>query len=89
VASVGSQTSTPGQETTASPAGGADTDTPADRPASRPAPQSEDPLADARASLVRTLYTQARQAETCDDPRRAKDHLAAAREAAETLAALY
>jgi hypothetical protein len=87
--SAGSQTSTPGRETTASPAGGADTDTPADRPASRPAPQSEDPLADARASLVRTLYTQARQAETCDDPRRAKDHLAAAREAAETLAALY
>lgn len=50
---------------------------------------SNGPLADARASLVRTLHRQARQAEACEDPRRAKDHLAAAREAAETLAALY
>jgi len=47
-----------------------------------------DGLAAARASLVRTLRTQAERAENCDDPRRAKDHLAAAREAAETLSAL-
>jgi uncharacterized Zn finger protein (UPF0148 family) len=42
----------------------------------------------ARESLTRTLLTQARQAEHCEDPRRAKDHLAAAREAAEALSAL-
>ncbi|WP_123535261.1 Sjogren's syndrome/scleroderma autoantigen 1 family protein [Halosimplex salinum] len=42
----------------------------------------------ARASLVRTLRTHAERAENCDDPRRARDHLAAAREAAETLSAL-
>ncbi|MEF8850907.1 MAG: Sjogren's syndrome/scleroderma autoantigen 1 family protein [Haloarculaceae archaeon] len=42
----------------------------------------------ARASLTRTLLAQARKAENCDDPRRARDHLAAAREAAETLGAL-
>jgi hypothetical protein len=47
-----------------------------------------DNLAAARASLTRTLVTQARKAENCEDPRRAKDHLAAAREAAEALAAL-
>jgi len=47
-----------------------------------------DELGAARQSLTRTLLTQARQAERCDDPRRAKDHLAAAREAAEALSAL-
>jgi len=42
----------------------------------------------AHASLVRTLRSHAEQAEQCDDPRRARDHLAAAREAAEALTAL-
>ncbi|MBP1922797.1 uncharacterized Zn finger protein (UPF0148 family) [Halorubrum alkaliphilum] len=43
---------------------------------------------DARASLTRTLTRFARAAEETDDPRRARDHLEAAREAAEVLAAL-
>jgi uncharacterized Zn finger protein (UPF0148 family) len=42
----------------------------------------------ARASLVRTLRNHAERAEETDDPRRARDHLAAAREAAEALGAL-
>jgi uncharacterized Zn finger protein (UPF0148 family) len=45
-------------------------------------------VADARASLARTLTRFARAAEETDDPRRARDHLQAAREAAEALAAL-
>ncbi|CCQ33086.1 Sjogrens syndrome scleroderma autoantigen 1 protein [Halorhabdus tiamatea SARL4B] len=45
-------------------------------------------LQDARESLVATLSSFARQAEATDDPRRASDALEAAREAAETLAAL-
>ncbi|MFW5917768.1 MAG: Sjogren's syndrome/scleroderma autoantigen 1 family protein [Halorubrum sp.] len=45
-------------------------------------------VADARASLTRTLTRFARAAEETDDPRRAREHLQAAREAAETLAAL-
>ncbi|WP_340098718.1 Sjogren's syndrome/scleroderma autoantigen 1 family protein [Salinibaculum salinum] len=42
----------------------------------------------ARASLVRTLTRFSEQAEATDDPQRAREYLAAAREAAETLAAL-
>lgn len=42
----------------------------------------------ARASLSRTLARHAQAAEDADDPRRATEHLSAAREAAETLAAL-
>ena len=42
----------------------------------------------ARASLTRTLTRFARAAEAADDPRRARDNLEAAREAAEALAAL-
>jgi uncharacterized Zn finger protein (UPF0148 family) len=42
----------------------------------------------ARASLTRTLTRFARAAEETDDPRRARDRLEAAREAAEALAAL-
>jgi uncharacterized Zn finger protein (UPF0148 family) len=53
-----------------------------------PAGDVDDELGAARASLTRTLLRQARAAENCEDPRRAKDHLAAAREAAEALAAL-
>jgi hypothetical protein len=45
-------------------------------------------VADARASLVRTLNRFSAAAEETDDPRRARDHLRAAREAAEALAAL-
>lgn len=45
-------------------------------------------VADARESLTRTLTRFARAAEQTDDPRRARDHLQAAREAAEALAAL-
>jgi uncharacterized Zn finger protein (UPF0148 family) len=45
-------------------------------------------VADARASLTRTLHRFAAAAEATDDPRRARDHLQAAREAAEALAAL-
>ena len=45
-------------------------------------------VSDARESLVRTLTRFARTAETTDDPRRAREQLRAAREAAETLAAL-
>jgi uncharacterized Zn finger protein (UPF0148 family) len=45
-------------------------------------------LDDARTALVRSITRFAREAETTDDPRRAKELLAAAREAAETLAAL-
>jgi len=45
-------------------------------------------VADARASLTRTLHRFAVAAEETDDPRRAREHLQAAREAAEALAAL-
>ncbi|AXG05463.1 hypothetical protein DU500_02880 [Haloplanus rubicundus] len=46
------------------------------------------PLDDARASLSRTLLRYAQAAEETDDPRRAQEFLAAAREAAATLSAL-
>lgn len=42
----------------------------------------------ARTALVQTLTTFSRRAEATDDPRRAREHLEAAREAAEVLAAL-
>lgn len=42
----------------------------------------------ARASLARTLVAFSQRAEATDDPRQAREHLQAAREAAETLAAL-
>ncbi|MFB6202498.1 MAG: Sjogren's syndrome/scleroderma autoantigen 1 family protein [Halorhabdus sp.] len=45
-------------------------------------------LTEARTALEATLLTFARKAETTDDPRQASDALKAAREAAETLAAL-
>jgi len=45
-------------------------------------------LATARESLVRTLAQLTRKAETADDPVRAREYLEAAREAAETMAAL-
>ena len=49
---------------------------------------SVDGIHEARASLTRTLTRFARTAEETDDPRRAREHLEAAREAAATLAAL-
>ncbi len=52
-----------------------------------PESAAADPAA-AREPLVRTLVRFSERAAATDDPRRARDHLAAAREAAETLAAL-
>lgn len=57
----------------------------------QPTPSTSAPgagLADARASLERTVTKYARAAEESDDPRRTREYLAAAREAAETLSAL-
>jgi uncharacterized Zn finger protein (UPF0148 family) len=56
-------------------------------PPSRSADDAES-VGAARASLTRTLTRFARAAEEADDPRRARDNLEAAREAAEALAAL-
>ncbi|QLH80801.1 Sjogren's syndrome/scleroderma autoantigen 1 family protein [Halosimplex pelagicum] len=50
--------------------------------------EAGDDFGAAHASLVRTLRKHAERAENADDPRRARDHLAAAREAAEALGAL-
>lgn len=47
-----------------------------------------DELSTARATVQRVLLQQARAAETANDPRQAREHLTATREAAETLAAL-
>jgi len=66
----------------------------AERPSNEPTatrptePAEPGTVADARASLTRTLARFARAAEETDDPRRARDHLQAAREAAEALSAL-
>ncbi|MFT4923885.1 MAG: hypothetical protein ACI8XM_003117, partial [Haloarculaceae archaeon] len=49
---------------------------------------ADDEVALARQSLERTLARFSQQAEATDDPQRAREYLAAAREAAETLAAL-
>jgi len=61
---------------------------PPQSPPDAPATGGDASLSTARESLVRTLTAQARRAETCEDPRQARDHLEAAREAAETLAVL-
>jgi uncharacterized Zn finger protein (UPF0148 family) len=55
---------------------------------SEPTAAADRSLDEARASLSRTLLRYARAAEETDDPRRAMEYLSAAREAAETLAAL-
>lgn len=55
---------------------------------SEPTASADGSLDEARASLSRTLLRYARAAEETDDPRRATEYLSAAREAAETLAAL-
>ncbi|WP_435068016.1 Sjogren's syndrome/scleroderma autoantigen 1 family protein [Haloplanus sp. C73] len=57
-------------------------------PTRRTSAEGDDPRSTARASLSRTLVKYTRAAEETDDPRRAKELLAAAREAAETLSAL-
>lgn len=67
---------------------GQDRTPPTSRPQSQPGGDAADELGAARASLTRTLLAQAQMAENCEDPRRASDHLAAAREAAEALAVL-
>ncbi|MUW14931.1 hypothetical protein GJ633_09830 [Halorubrum sp. CBA1125] len=93
-------TSTDQPQTERSPAEPATTETgaaeatTAETPAAgSPSPDTErvaggDDRSAARASLTRTLTRFARAAEQTDDPRRARDHLEAAREAAEALAAL-
>lgn len=53
-----------------------------------PQPAASGSVEEAQAALVRTLTDLARRAEQTDDPRQAKELLAAAREAAETLARL-
>lgn len=54
----------------------------------RQMPTGEGSVTAARESLVQTLTRFSQQAAATDDPNRAQDHLAAAREAAEALAAL-
>jgi uncharacterized Zn finger protein (UPF0148 family) len=80
-AAPGQADTDPGQAETASG------QTPAGQPT---APQSVEAgsLEDAQASLIRTITTLSRRAEATDDPRQAKELLAAAKEAAETLARL-
>jgi len=82
-------------EQTRDPTGGSAGDGEASPTQQPPATASSTPSADAggdfeaaHASLVRTLRSHAERAEQCEDPRRARDHLAAAREAAEALTAL-
>jgi uncharacterized Zn finger protein (UPF0148 family) len=52
------------------------------------APATGGDVSPARESLVRTLTRFSQQAEAADDPKRASEYLAAAREAAQTLSAL-
>ncbi len=65
-----------------------DTATASARAPRRAPPENAGSIADARESLTRTLTRFARAAEHTDDPRRARDNLQAAREAAEALSAL-
>jgi len=65
-----------------------DVTAPARSPGEQGADTSGADIGSARASLVRTLVAFSRRAEAADDPREAREHLQAAREAAETLAAL-
>ena len=75
-------------ETTTVTSDGRTRDEGAEPTASRPSADADGSLDEARASLSRTLLRYARAAEEADDPRRATEFLSAAREAAETLAAL-
>jgi uncharacterized Zn finger protein (UPF0148 family) len=72
-----------------SPRGGDDTQTHSVPGVDPERPDSHDSqVMAARDSLERTLASFARRAETTDDPQRAREYLAVAREAAETMAAL-
>ncbi|GAB3415138.1 Sjogren's syndrome/scleroderma autoantigen 1 family protein [Haloparvum alkalitolerans] len=81
-------------ETAAAPTSGspetAENSTPTEPMPSEPTPTESTggDLDGARASLARTVATFAERARTTEDPRRAREHLEAAREAAEALAAL-
>ncbi|GAA0649794.1 Sjogren's syndrome/scleroderma autoantigen 1 family protein [Salarchaeum japonicum] len=79
----------PTPEPTRAPATTADTPDPAADEPTEPAgsPASAD-TADARAALATSIETLAQRASDADDPRRAKEFLEAAREAADTLHAL-
>jgi uncharacterized Zn finger protein (UPF0148 family) len=82
----------PAVENGVAPTGAEPTRTEAERPEPRDTQSTSDgpasDLAEARASLARTVSRFARRAEATDSPREAADHLAAAREAAEALSAL-
>jgi len=79
---------TPRVEADNRPSQGATRD-PGDRPTQdAAAPERGADVTAARESLVRTLARFSRAAERTEDPQRASEHLAAAREAAEALAAL-
>ena len=80
-------TTTAPNDTTAAPNDASGSDRAFTEATNRP-PATTQGVDDARASLTRTLTRFARAAESADDPKRARDHLAAAREAAETLSAL-
>jgi len=84
---------TNGNSTVGTPSASAAPSTPVagSEPTNGPEMQSTPSAGDltaARDSLARTITRFAQQAETTDDPRRARELLSAAREAAETLAAL-
>ena len=79
------QPSAPGRQ---SPTQQSPTQQPSATARSTPSGDVGDDFEAAHASLVRALRSHAEQADQCDDPRRARDHLAAAREAAEALSAL-
>jgi uncharacterized Zn finger protein (UPF0148 family) len=84
-------TTTPDRQQATTPAEPAESPTAGGETAEpQPAPVAGDAadLDTARASLVRTLTRYSREAESADDPRRAKELLSVAHEAAETLAAL-
>ncbi|MFB6236195.1 MAG: Sjogren's syndrome/scleroderma autoantigen 1 family protein [Halopenitus sp.] len=77
--STATQQSTPTQQSTA---------TQQSTTTAEPAAEAPADLQAARESLARTVTKFARAAEATDDPRRAREHLEAAREAAEAVAAL-
>jgi uncharacterized Zn finger protein (UPF0148 family) len=85
------ETPTPDAATTPpSPQGGRSRDPQGERarPRSERSGTGGDDLPEAQRSLARTIARFARNAEEAEDPRAAKEHLAAAREAAEALSAL-
>jgi len=86
---------TPGRQQTPEPQGTPEPQQTPETPTSRGqlqegpvASPGDGGLADAEQSLVRTLARFSKQAEATEDPRKAKEQLEAAREAAEALAAL-